>query len=172
MARNIEIKARIKDVDALRAHAEALSDVPVQVLSQVDTFFFVPQGRLKLRVMVPDCGQLVFYQREDAVGPRRSDYFIASTSDPAAMQVVLATALGVRGVVRKQRQLFQVGATRVHVDEVEGLGFFLELEVVLSSGQSDAEGEATAADLMAKLGVDPSDLVKVAYIDLLEGRAG
>ncbi|MEW6405591.1 MAG: class IV adenylate cyclase, partial [Chloroflexota bacterium] len=73
-----------------------------------------------------------------------------------------------RGVVKKTRYLYMVGQTRVHLDDVEGLGQFLELEVVMRDGQPDAEGQAIAADLMKKLGVPESDLLEGAYMDLLE----
>ena len=86
------------------------------------------------------------------------------------LKAVLSAALGVRGVVRKQRTLYQVGETRIHLDEVENLGSFLELEVMLSPGQSEEQGVNIAADLMARLGIEESDLVNVAYIDLLEGQ--
>jgi predicted adenylyl cyclase CyaB len=76
----------------------------------------------------------------------------------------------VRGVVRKRRYLYLVGQTRVHLDEVEGLGEFMELEVVLRPEQSDAEGQAIARDLMTRLGIREEDLLEGAYMDLLEGK--
>ena len=82
----------------------------------------------------------------------------------------MSLALGVRGVVRKKRTLYLVGQTRVHLDEVEGLGDFMELEVVLHPGQSDAEGQVIARDLMTRLGVAEKDLLEGAYMDLLEGK--
>lgn len=170
MATNIEIKARVRDIDAVRAIAEKLSDLPCTVLSQEDTFFHTPQGRLKLRVLAPDRGQLIYYERADAAGPKRSEYFVSPTDDPASLKAVLAPCLGIRGVVRKRRSLYLVGNTRVHLDEVEGLGSFLELEVMLGPGQSAEEGQATALELMAKLGVQECDLIEGAYMDLLEGN--
>jgi predicted adenylyl cyclase CyaB len=92
------------------------------------------------------------------------------TSSPSALKDALAAALGVRGIVRKTRSLYLVGQTRLHVDEVEGLGQFMELEVVLRPEQNDAEGQAIADDLMVKLGVAESDLLEGAYMDLLEEK--
>ena len=169
MPANIEIKARVRALAALRTRAEALSDVPVQVISQEDTFFNVREGRLKLRVLAADRGQLIYYSRPDQSGPKRSDYHIYETGDPAGLKSLLALALGVRGVVRKTRYLYLAGQTRIHLDDVQGLGQFIELEVVLRPGQTDADGQAVAADLMAKLGVEESDLLDGAYMDLLEG---
>jgi adenylate cyclase class IV len=169
MATNIEIKARVRDIDAVRAIAERLSDTPCTVLLQEDTFFHSPQGRLKLRVLGGDRGELIYYERADAAGPKRSDYYVASTSDPAPLKAVLVRCLGVRGVVRKRRSLYWLGHTRVHLDEVEGLGSFLELEVMLGAGQTEEQGHTIARELMSKLGVQEGDLIEGAYIDLLEG---
>jgi len=72
-----------------------------------------------------------------------------------------------RGVVKKSRSLPLVGQTRAHLDDVDGLGHFMELEVVLEEGQSEREGEAIARDLMEKLGIDNEDLIASAYVDLL-----
>ena len=77
----------------------------------------------------------------------------------------------IEGIVRKKRHLFLVGQTRIHIDEVEGLGSFLELEVVLQEGQEAEEGMAIATSLMDKLRVKKKDLVAGAYIDLIKKRS-
>ena len=168
MPTNIEIKARVRDLTGLRTRAEALSDTPVQVIPQEDTFFHTPKGRLKLRQLQPDLAQLVYYERPDQDGPKRSSYHIFETRDPASLKTTLSLALGVRGVVRKTRYLYLAGQTRIHLDDVEGLGQFMELEVVLGDGQSDADGQSIAEDLMARLGIQLEDLLEGAYMDLLE----
>ncbi len=166
---NVEIKAYVRDFASLKARAEAVSDGPEQVLPQEDTFFNVPRGRLKLRrSLSSDAGQLIYYEREDTLDPKPSTYRIASTSDPGTLKDVLTLALGVRGVVKKQRHLYQVGQTRIHLDQVEGLGVFMELEVVLQPGQTIEEGKKIARALMAQLGVEEAALVHSAYIDLQE----
>lgn len=170
MPANIEIKARVRDFEALRRRAETLSDTPLEVIPQEDTFFNTPRGRLKLRQLSPGRGQLVYYERGDAAGPKRSEYLLAETSDPSALKAALTAALGVRGVVRKKRRLYLAGQTRIHLDEVEGLGQFVELEVVLRPGQDDVEGQAIASELMVKLGVSEADLLEGAYMDLLENQ--
>ena len=168
MPTNIEIKARVQDMAGLQARAEALSDTPVQVIPQEDTFFHIPRGRLKLRQLRPDLAQLVYYDRPDQDGPKRSNYQIFETDNPAGLKSTLTLALGVRGIVRKTRRLYLAGQTRIHLDEVEGLGQFMELEVVLRPGQSEADGQAIAEDLMARLGIQKDDLLDGAYMDLLE----
>jgi predicted adenylyl cyclase CyaB len=168
--RNVEIKAHVDDLEALRAKVAALSDTPVEVLDQQDVFFEAPQGRLKLRILGEDSGELIHYHREDSAEPRTSRYLIAPTSAPEALRTILERVLAVLGTVRKRRWLYRVGQTRVHLDRVEGLGDFLELEVVLRGDQGEAEGTAIARDLMDRLGVSSAQLVKVAYLDLLAAR--
>lgn len=172
MPSNIEIKARARSFEDIRSRAEALADTPVQVLPQEDTFFGVAHGRLKLRVRPQGPAQLIYYERPDQDGPKRSDYHIFETPDPEGLKATLGLALGIRGVVRKTRYLYMVGQTRVHLDDVEGLGQFMELEVVMRPDQSDAEGQAIAGDLMARLGIAEADLLEGAYMDLIEERSG
>ncbi|NJD58522.1 MAG: adenylate cyclase [Anaerolineales bacterium] len=167
MPANIEIKALVSDFEALRHKAEKISDSPVQVIPQEDTFFSCPHGRLKLRELGPACGQLVYYLRQDMAGPKHSEYQISNTTDPAGLKQILAQAFGVLGVVTKVRYLYLAGQTRIHLDDVQGLGKFVELEVVLQPGQSDAEGQAIADDLMSKLGIQEADLIEGAYMDLI-----
>jgi predicted adenylyl cyclase CyaB len=164
---NIEIKARARDFEGIKSRAEKLTDTHVTVIPQEDTFFNTPQGRLKLRVL-NDQAELIYYTRPDQQGPKRSDYHIAHIGDPKNLKHVLDLAYGVRGLVKKTRYLYLVGQTRVHLDDVEGLGQFMELEVVMEDGQSDAEGQKIAEDLMSALGVEKADLIDGAYMDLLE----
>ena len=115
----MEIKARVRGPGLLRERAEQLSGSPGELLVQEDTFFNVPNGRLKLRVEGAENGQLIFYEREDLAGPKSSHYLIARTPSPDTLRSVLAAALGVRGTVRKRRTLFLVDQTRIHLDDVE-----------------------------------------------------
>lgn len=172
MATNIEIKARVDHFEALMLRAESLSDQPVAVVPQEDTFFNSKKGRLKLRLLAPDRGYLIYYERPDQGRPKRSDYHLAETREPEHLKTVLSLALGVRGVVRKTRHLYMVGQTRIHLDDVEGLGHFMELEVVMKEGQSDAEGQAIAEDLMRRLEVPEEALLEGAYMDLIEDITG
>lgn len=168
MPANVEIKARVRDPQALRARVEALSDRPGELLVQEDTFFHAAQGRLKLRVLAPGRGELIHYHRPDASGPKVSDYAIFRTADPDGLKRLLGAALGVRGVVRKRRWLYWSGRTRIHLDEVEALGHFLEFEVMLDEDEAAETGEAEARALLDRLGIPPEDLLSGAYMDLLE----
>jgi adenylate cyclase len=166
MPRNIEIKARIGSVAALVPAVVMLADAGPEIIQQDDTFFNCTNGRLKLRALSKEKGELIFYQRPDMPGPKESSYVISSTSEPDSLRAALTLAYGEAGRVRKLRTLFLIGRTRVHLDEVEQLGSFLELEVVLEDGESAAEGGVIARDLLHKLGIREDSLIEGAYIDL------
>jgi len=173
MPTNVEIKAAVSDLPALRKRVEAISDTPAEVIEQEDTFFAIPRGRLKLRILSPDRGELIFYERSDTLDPKPSHYLISRTSDPPSLRAVLAASLGIVGTVRKRRTLYLMGKTRVHLDEVDGLGTYMELEVVLADDDSAEDGEEIARALMEKLHIDPADLVRGAYVDLINAaKAG
>ena len=168
MARNVEIKAHLSDYGDTARRARELSRSEPVVIEQEDVFFPCPSGRLKLRILGPERGELIFYQRPDQEGPKTSHYSLAPTSDPTGLRHVLATTYGEKAVVRKIRHLYLVGRTRIHLDRVEGLGDFLELEVVLTEEDSIEGGEVEAHRLMEPLGVLSEDLVPDAYVDLLD----
>ena len=167
MARNIEIKARIVSVDALLPRARLLADGPEQTVAQDDTFFVCAHGRLKLREFADGSAELIHYHRADSAGPKLSDYVRVPAPEPAALREALARSNGVLGRVRKTRWLLLAGPTRIHLDRVEGLGDFLELEVVLRDEQGEADGVAIAEALLAQLGVPGSQRLAGAYLDLL-----
>ena len=167
MPRNIEIKARLPDLDAMRARVQRLADRGPEELTQDDTFFHCPEGRLKLRVFSPDDGQLIFYRRADESGPKTSFYILSPTSAPESLREALTLAYGQVGRVRKHRTVYWAGRTRIHLDRVEDLGTFLELEVVLEPGEPIEAGEAEAERLMRDLGIAGNWLLRGAYLDLL-----
>jgi len=177
--RNIEIKARIDAVEAMLPRATSLADTPEgapegaplapELIEQDDSFYAVPQGRMKLRRFADGSAELIHYQRPDDVGARASDYVrvpLDAASAPA-LHEALTRGLGLLGRVRKRRWLVLVGPTRIHLDRVEGLGDFIELEVVLREGQPDAEGIAIAEGLMRSLGLAEAPRLAGAYLDLL-----
>uniref|UniRef100_A0A131Z4I9 Adenylate cyclase n=1 Tax=Rhipicephalus appendiculatus TaxID=34631 RepID=A0A131Z4I9_RHIAP len=141
MPSNVELKARLADrsrlIDVVRTMAHAHS-----VLRQQDTYFGAARGRLKLRL------QELLAENGEA-------------------QRLLSRSMGVRGIVQKRRDLFLVGQTRVHVDTVEGLGDFVELEVVLEDTQTTEDGQAIAKGLCKELGIGDDGLISGSYIDML-----
>ena len=171
MPRNIEIKARIASVDALEPLAAALATQGPTEIAQDDIFFWCKSGRLKLRVFSATEGELIFYQRANERGPKESFYLRAPTANPEVLREALSLAYGQIGRVVKRRTLYLVGRTRVHLDRVDGLGHFLELEVVLEEGEPCESGAREARALMGRLGIEPSDLIETAYVDLLAQSA-
>jgi len=170
MARNIEIKARVDDFSALYEKVALISDVLPDIIEQDDTFFICPHGRLKLRTLSADRGELIFYQRPDQAGPKTSFYTLSETHDPDSLRETLTLAYGVAGRVIKQRTLFMLGQTRLHLDRVKGLGDYLEFEVVLDENETPEQGIAVAEDLLERLGIDRQELVDQAYVDLLNQK--
>lgn len=165
--RNAEIKARARNFEKQMQHAERLAGESARHLEQEDTFFNVPVGRLKLRKFEDGSAELIQYSRRDSPGPTESEYTVLPIQDPERLRQVLAKALGIRAVVRKRRAVFFVGQTRIHLDRVEGLGAFIELEVVLDSDEDIRHGAAVVEDLMLELEIEEEDLVPAAYVDLV-----
>lgn len=171
MAKNVEIKARLStgELEQIREIALSHSEVSSAFVQQTDTFFRANEGRLKLREFGDGTAELIAYDRPDGAGPTISDYVIYPRVAPKALRAALERSIGVRGVVQKHRELILIGHTRVHLDKVDGLGEFLELEVVIQPNQSAADGEAVAKQLFFMFGVQPDSLLRGAYIDLIEG---
>lgn len=167
MPRNIEIKARVPDLAAIESRARALATEPVADLVQDDSFFRCARGRLKLRQFADGSAELIAYERPDASGPKTSTYLRTPVVQPEGLRAALAAACGLVGRVRKQRRLVLAGRTRIHLDRVEGLGDFIELEVVLRDGEAECDGVDEAEAVMTRLGVRPEWLVQGAYLDLL-----
>ena len=168
MARNVEIKARVPDLDTFRAKAASLASGSKQIITQTDTFFVVSRGRLKVRSFSDGSGELISYERANQQGPKESIYTRVACEDARALSQALSSVLSIRGIVAKEREVFLVGRTRVHLDRVEKLGCFVELEVVLAPGESADQGRREAHDLLRSLEIPERALVAEAYIDLLE----
>ncbi|MEK7287202.1 MAG: class IV adenylate cyclase [Elusimicrobiota bacterium] len=166
MPTNIEIKAQASDWDAQLHKAQALASSREELV-QEDIFFNCLQGRLKLRMLGDGKACLIFYRRPDVAGPKASEYEIIPVADSRAMLKVFSSAMGEFCRVYKRRTVFHCGQTRIHFDDVKGLGHFIELEVVLDVSQTQTEGQAIAQDLMAQLGIQSTDLIESAYADLL-----
>ena len=167
MPRNIEVKARIASVESLLPIVTAVADQGPQQIAQNDILFRCDIGRLKLRVFSRSHAELIYYRRSNQKGPKESLYIRAPTPEPDALREALTGAYGQVGRVQKRRTLFLAGRTRIHLDRVTGLGDFLELEVVLEDHESSEAGILEANALLERLGIEPSQLIEGAYIDLL-----
>ena len=167
MAKNIEIKASVLNKENLVALVEQVADSGPVEIRQDDTFFRCSNGRLKLRQLSPNHGELIYYNRPDTSGPKESFYIITETTEPEQLRKTLDLALGVTGRVKKKRLLFTYGVTRIHLDEVEGLGDFVELEVVLDDSDTIESGRRIAEDLMIRLEINKDELLEGAYVDMI-----
>ena len=170
---NVEIKARCRDLEQARSRALRIAHQRVGLDRQVDTYFRVRSGRLKLRESSLSGGQLVPYLRGDCAGPRRSDYRVIPVEDPAGVKELLGEILGVHRVVEKEREIFLAGNVRIHLDRVAGLGCFVELEAVFDSAtRSEASETAKLLSLMDELGLREEDLVAQSYEGLVAADPG
>jgi len=166
MNRNVEIKAKISDPAVMRDRIESMADSAPTLIVQEDIFFNNRRGRLKLRKFSEASGELIYYERPDTFKPAESKYIRSLLTDPVGTCEVLRKSLGIIGVVHKKRILYRIGQTRVHLDEVESLGSFIELEVILKPSQDQADGCKIAWNLMKRLGIPENSLVDKSYIDL------
>ncbi|MEE8103913.1 MAG: class IV adenylate cyclase [Planctomycetota bacterium] len=163
--RNLEIKLRCEDLVAARARAMVFGARDAGVLLQRDTFFGAPRGRLKLREM-PEKSELIFYERPDIAGTRLSRFRLVPVPDATALREALAASMGIRGEVKKRRELLLWKNVRIHLDEVEDLGRFVEFEAVLSD--DDIAGAQADLDRLAgAMGIDGNLAIPGAYADLL-----
>ena len=167
---NIEIKTTVSDLPHLESRIAALNAEYQWTHRQRDTFFNVPSGYLKLRVVEEEPGELIAYERESGTHPRPSDYEIARTDDPASLESALTRSLGIRGVIEKTRRLYLWRHTRIHLDEVKGLGLFLELETVAKD--IDLATARQEADLVIEaLALSATEFLDRPYLECLEAQA-
>jgi adenylate cyclase, class 2 len=171
--RNIELKAECPDLEAARSQARSLGAKRMGVFMQTDTYFHVRFGRLKLReVQEEPGGHLVAYHREDRAAVRASDYELVSVPDAASTKRALARTLGIRVIVVKRRELWQWRNVRIHLDDVEHLGTFLEFEAVVDGSPDDAGGNDIISRLARHFGVEPAAVQAASYAELLIAAAG
>jgi homotetrameric cytidine deaminase len=168
MARvNVELKARDLDPEATYARCLALGAVEAGVLAQRDTYFTGRRGRLKLRVEDGERAELIAYRRPDSADASESTYVLAPVGEPDALAEALDAALGTTVVVSKQRRLLLWEGVRIHLDEVEALGSFVEFEAVLPDAGDLDSARAKVGHLRESLGIVDDALVSVGYSDLL-----
>jgi predicted adenylyl cyclase CyaB len=166
MTRNIELKARDPDPARSLEIALGLGAEDRGWLQQLDTYFRVPQGRLKLRGQ-DDSAELIYYERSDEAIERESHYRLVQIDDSDGLKDALAAALGVVVAVEKSRRLLLWRDVRIHLDEVPGLGNFIELEAI-ASPDSDLTGEyRQVAELRTALGITDERILAVGYSDEL-----
>jgi predicted adenylyl cyclase CyaB len=171
-ARNIELKAR--DLDRARSLAICgdIGAEPQGVLSQLDTYFEAPHGRLKLREEESAQPHLIAYERPDRLEERESRYRIVAVDEAEGMKAVLRGALGISAVVAKERRLFLWDGVRIHLDRVDGLGDFIEFEAVADAGSDLSREEAQVVRLRGAFEIEDADLVAGSYCDAVSTGGG
>ena len=162
----VEIKAKVEDLAQVRERLRELGARHLGTFRQIDTYFEVPEGRLKLRETSGErLAELVYYEREDVPGPKKSNVYLVRLEKPRAFKEVLCKVLRMKVVVKKIREVYIYRGTRIHLDMVEGLGAFIEFEKKTLDVEGDRE---FLKELMSELALDPSSLISLSYSDLLE----
>jgi predicted adenylyl cyclase CyaB len=167
LSRNLEWKARYVDLATGQEAVRHLGADHHGREVQTDTFFHVPAGRFKLREIDGEGAHLIWYDRPDREGARLSRYYLVPVVDAARMKAALSAAMGIRGVVRKDRVIYLWRNVRIHFDEVAGLGAFVEAEAVLADGD-EISAPDRLAELVRVLAIPPANFIAGAYADLLE----
>jgi adenylate cyclase, class 2 len=160
-----ELKARCSDLARVRDRLRPRATYEA-TLHQVDTYFSVQRGRLKLREVAGHPATLIYYERSDLAAVKPSRVYLESTEDPSALRGLLGAVLGIRARVTKTREVWRWEGVQVHLDLVEGLGSFVELEETVDEPQGLGKALDHLGRLQADLGIRADDLVDRSYGDL------
>ena len=164
----IELKATLGSLSNARDKINAMGAHKQGTFRQVDTYFNVHTGRLKLREVDGEpTSQLVYYDREDIPDLKESDIIILETDDPESLKAILRRALGIMVIVTKQREIYHHHGTQIHLDRVEDLGTFIEFERPITDLPEDRKN---LEELMERLTIKPGDLITGSYSDLKTSR--
>ena len=165
----IELKARVDSLDTFGKRLQEMKARHIGTFHQIDTYFEVPEGRLKLRETEGrNDAAIVYYERKDIPGPKRCRVFIIELQEPEFFKNFLHEVLEKKVVVDKKREIYRHQGTQIHLDKVKNLGTFMEFE-----RKTDGSSEAASKDrkalegLMKALGITTKDLIRGSYSDLL-----
>lgn len=166
----IELKARVNAPDPVRRKIIDLRAHHIGTFKQIDVYFEVPKGRLKLReVEGKNTTELVYYERENVAKPKRSNVFILEVQKPAVFKSLLEKVLKIRVTVEKLREIYRYQGTQIHLDTVEKLGVFVEFERETPADlQAIRKNQQTLEGLMKKLEIKPENLEKLSYSNLIQ----
>lgn len=166
-ALNIEIKARSGNLGHIRSILQADGADFKGTDHQIDTYFKVPNGRLKLREGSIE-NNLIHYQRENKQGPKQSEVSLFKSMPGSSLKQVLTKANGILAVVDKQREIYFIGNVKFHLDTVQSLGTFVEIEAIDTDGSIGTERLLEQCNAYLKrFNIADADLVSVSYSDLL-----
>ncbi len=163
---NVEIKARTKDPDRIRSVLKGLKADYKGIDHQIDTYFNVQNGRLKLREGNIE-NNLIFYNRSDQKGPKESNYTLFKTEPSSILKSILAGSLGIMKIVDKKREIYYIENVKFHIDKVKGLGKFFEIEAIDRTGKLGKEKLLEQCGYYLKLfEIEESDLLTGSYSDM------
>ena len=170
MPRNVEVKARLADPAAARATVTRLGARPAGIEPQVDRYYELDGGwRVKLRSIPGRDAELIRYRRPETEAVRASDYEVTPVRDQAARRCLVPKGRPLV-TVRKRREVLLLDNVRIHLDEVAGLGTFLELEAMVDDAHDDATCRRQVAAITAALGLGEDDFIRASYAELLRAR--
>jgi len=166
--KNLEIKARCGNWRRIVKALGKLGARRLAPMRQIDTYFRVPAGRLKLRQFNSKRAELIYYRRPEGRDQRWSDYTILPAAPPARWRGTLEKALGVKAVVDKRRIVYLHRNARIHLDNVKGIGRFVEIEVVVRKDAGQAR--RVMAELLQAFGIPRADFIRQSYSDMNRAR--
>jgi adenylate cyclase class 2 len=166
----VELKAHVDDHDFLRKKLSALGAKHAGSFQQTDSYFKVPEGRLKLREVKDDStAELIYYERENIAGPKSDEAFILRVQEPEELKKTLKKMLTPLVVVEKVREIYRYKGTQIHLDTVKKLGKFIEFERQISDDPKRIKKDRLNLEkLMKKLKIDPNNLESLSYSDLIQ----
>lgn len=166
----VELKAKVDDLDFLRGKLTDIKARHIGTFRQIDIYFGIPKGRLKLRETEGDHrAELVYYERENIAKPKRSNVFILKIEEPVHLKSLLEKALKTMATVDKTREIYEYQGTKIHLDRVKTLGSFVEFERETSTNRRVIrKNQQVLEELMEKLEISPESLRKPSYSDLIQ----
>ncbi len=171
MSENIEFKARVPDYEEMKSAVQRITQARPSLLEQKDVYYKVKKGRAKLRTVNLGRHELIIYRRNDIAGPKSSKYIRIRIRHYKLVNGIMSSLFGVRGVVRKQRTLFLKSNVRFHLDRVEGLGDFMEIEYIVAPLEDKEKAKKEVDQLLQALHIREDMLITHSYIDLLTDQA-
>lgn len=165
---NIEIKAKsTNNQDKIREILKSNNADFKGIDHQIDTYFKVNNGRLKLREGEIE-NYLIYYQRENKKGPKQSDVILFKYNPKSSLKEILTKALGVLVIVDKKREIYFIGNVKFHIDTVKNLGTFVEIEAIDNNGTVGKDKLLEQCQFFLDLfKISQEDLVSLSYSDLL-----
>jgi adenylate cyclase, class 2 len=164
---NVEIKARCSDPVFIRNYLLQNNAEFRGLDEQTDTYFNVTTGRLKLREGTIE-NNLIFYNRINQAGPKNSHFKLVKVEDAAGLKETLIESCGIKMVVRKRREIYYIGNVKFHIDEVPGLGGFVEIEAGnILADKTEEELSKQCHYYLNEFGIKEEDLIADSYSDML-----